>query len=67
MPIVWSPVSYFVGKKNARLKGLSGQMMRGHNISTPFVCVTTPTPFVWAQRIYPICMGQNNLSHTWQY
>ena len=48
-----SPMSHFTGKKNARLRGVSAQMIRGHNISTPFV---------WAQCISPICMRQNKLS-----
>ena len=57
-----SPMSHFTGKKNARLRGVSAQMIRGHNISTPFV---------WAQCISPICMRQNKLSQarffTWQH
>ena len=44
-----SPASHFTDKKNARLKGVSAQMIRGHNksfcmrhnISSPFVWVKT--------------------------
>ena len=39
-------------------------MMRGHNISTPFIRVTTSYPFVWAECISAICTGQKYLSRS---
>ena len=51
-----------VGKNGQ--KGASAQMMRGHNISTPFIRVTTSYPFVWAECISAICTGQKYLSRS---